>query len=43
MFATTYRKMGEELVDVIVGKEKEAGREYPGSQTKGLPLLGSAS
>lgn len=35
--------MGEELVDIIVKKEKEQGKDYPESQTKGLPLLGSAS
>lgn len=40
---TTYRKMGEDVVNLLAAKEKEKGRELPKSQTKGLPLLGSAS
>lgn len=40
---TTYRKMGEELVDRICEKEKEKGKDYGVSQTRGLPLVGSAS
>jgi glycerol-3-phosphate dehydrogenase len=40
---TTYRKMGEELVDKICEKEKEKGKDYGVSQTRGLPLIGSTS
>ena len=39
---TTYRSMGEDLVNKICAEEKEKGRIYPDSLTKGLPLLGSA-
>ena len=40
---TTYRSMGEDLVNKICEEEKKRGVERPNSQTKGLPLLGSAS
>ena len=40
---TIYRKMGEDLVDLICSKEKEQGKEWPKSQTAGLKLLGSCS
>lgn len=39
---TTYRHMGEDLVDKIAQEESAKGRECAPSQTKGLPLLGSA-
>jgi|JI9StandDraft_1071089.scaffolds.fasta_scaffold773420_1 glycerol-3-phosphate dehydrogenase len=39
---TTYRKMGQDVVDLLAVKEKEQGKEIPKTQTKGLPLLGSA-
>ena len=39
---TIYRKMGEDLVNIICQKEKEKGKELPASPTAGLKLLGSA-
>ena len=37
---TTYRLMGEDLVDRICEEEKAKGNIYPPSQTKNLPLFG---
>ena len=37
---TTYRLMGEDLVDQICEEEKAKGNTYPPSQTKKLPLFG---
>jgi glycerol-3-phosphate dehydrogenase len=39
---TTYRHMGEDLVNQICQDEKAKGKNYPDSLTKGLPLIGSA-
>ena len=39
---TIYRKMGEDLVNIICQKEKEKGKQLPTSPTAGLKLLGSA-
>jgi len=33
--------MGQDVVDIIVKKEEEAGRKIPPSQTLGFSLLGS--
>lgn len=39
---TIYRRMGQDVVDLIAKKEEEAGKKIPPSQTLGLSLLGSA-
>jgi glycerol-3-phosphate dehydrogenase len=39
---TTYRRMGEDLVDLIARREEDQGLRLPGSRTAGLKLLGSA-
>ena len=39
---TIYRKMGEDIVNIICKKEEEKGRKFPKSQTPGLKLLGHA-
>ena len=38
---TIYRRMGQDVVDIIAKKEEEAGRKIPPSQTLGFSLLGS--
>lgn len=39
---TIYRRMGEDLVNLIAKKEEQKGRKLPTCQTLGLSLLGSA-
>ena len=39
---TIYRRMGEDLLNIIAKKEEQQGRKLPPCQTFGLPLLGSA-
>lgn len=39
---TVYRRMGQDVVDLLARKELERGRKLPESKTPHLTLLGSA-